>query len=117
MATRSTVGNDILLKIAAAIASETGRGYLNLEAIDRALRSRKPPARLQAERRPQEVWTTRSEKSPTRAVAMSMASWARQTTGAHRGGGWRDAPVPRIDSAEVPEIAIQRGGTNPSCET
>ena len=34
--------HDILLKIAAAIASETGRGYLNLEAIDRALRSRKP---------------------------------------------------------------------------
>ena len=32
--------HDILLKIAAAIASETGRGYLNLEAIDRALRSR-----------------------------------------------------------------------------
>lgn len=34
--------HDMLTKIAAAISSETGRDYQNLEAIDKALRDRKP---------------------------------------------------------------------------
>jgi plasmid segregation protein ParM len=34
--------HDMLIKIAAAISSETGRDYQNLEAIDKALRARKP---------------------------------------------------------------------------
>ena len=34
--------HDMLTKIAAAISSETGRDYQNLEAIDKALRERKP---------------------------------------------------------------------------
>jgi plasmid segregation protein ParM len=61
--------HDILLKIAAAIASETGRGYLNLEAIDRALRSRKP---LRAYKRSVDLkkFDNTIEKIADQAVAM-----------------------------------------------
>ena len=98
--------HDILLKIAAAIASETGRGYLNLEAIDRALRSRKP---LRAYKRSVDLKEVRQHDREDRRPGRLDAPWQAgrdRRPGAHRGGGWRDASVPRIDSAEVPEIAI-----------
>ena len=60
---------DILVKIAAAVASETGRGYQNLEAIDKALRSRKP---LRAYKRSVDLkkYDNAIEKIAAQAVAM-----------------------------------------------
>ena len=60
---------DILVKIAAAVASETGRGYQNLEAIDKALRSRKP---LRAYKRSVDLkkYDNAIEKIADQAVAM-----------------------------------------------
>ncbi|MDO9095939.1 MAG: PRTRC system protein D [Rubrivivax sp.] len=108
--------HDILLKIAAAIASETGRGYLNLEAIDRALRSRKP---LRAYKRSVDLKKVRQHDREDRRPGRRDAPWQvgrDRRPGAHRGGGWRDAPVPRIDSAKVPRDRHQRGGRTPLCE-
>ena len=72
---------DILVKIAAAVASETGQGLPEPGGNRQGFEEPQAPARVQAERAStSRSTTTRSRRSQTKLSRCSTASWARQTT-------------------------------------